>query len=521
MTTQLMRKATRMELTIERYRDKLKGCWLGKNVGGTLGAPFEWKRQVNDVSFYTTDPGGSPIPNDDLDIQLLWLMALEKHGADYDVLDAKVLSRYFFHFVTPYWAEYGMAKVNLGRGLLPPFSGDFNNPYQGSCGSFIRAEIWACIAPGAPDLAMRFAYNDSIIDHAHGEGTVAALFVAAMESAAFVEEDMDTIIEAGLSRIPPGSGIARAVRLVRECRQEKMTWRDTRDRILESLRGYGVATSPEEKTRGFEDGPLGWDTPSNIGMLVTALLWGDGDLGTTVCTAVNCGEDTDCTAATAGALWGIIHGARAMPERWTKPIGERITTMCLDVGDFGLHGHILPGTVDELSARVEAICRQAALRYRLPVTFGDREITRSDLLPPVATVHTVDLESLHQDFHSSFLSVRVRFPDGYVLEGDKPLRVELDLVPRLMATNYVRATCHTGSEWQVSPSSETVLLLKDSFYRPGQAVKMALSVQPRARPAGVATMVIEFSLPGMPSMLLVPITLVSDVRADPRSTANP
>jgi len=28
---------------------------MGKNIGGTLGAPFEWIRQVNDVSYYTHD----------------------------------------------------------------------------------------------------------------------------------------------------------------------------------------------------------------------------------------------------------------------------------------------------------------------------------------------------------------------------------------------------------------------------------------------------------------------------------
>ena len=39
---------------------KVLGCWLGKNIGGTLGAPFEWRRQVNDVSFYTQAPRIKP-----------------------------------------------------------------------------------------------------------------------------------------------------------------------------------------------------------------------------------------------------------------------------------------------------------------------------------------------------------------------------------------------------------------------------------------------------------------------------
>ena len=28
-----------MRLSIDAYRDRVLGCWLGKNIGGTLGAP--------------------------------------------------------------------------------------------------------------------------------------------------------------------------------------------------------------------------------------------------------------------------------------------------------------------------------------------------------------------------------------------------------------------------------------------------------------------------------------------------
>ena len=45
--------------------------------------------------------------------------------------------------------------------------------------------------------------------------------------------------------------------------------------------------------------------------------------------AVNCGDDTDCTAATAGALLGIIHGHAALPEKWKSPIGKKILTKCV------------------------------------------------------------------------------------------------------------------------------------------------------------------------------------------------
>lgn len=42
-----------MKLDLNTYRKKLEDCWLGKSIGGTLGAPFECKRGVFDIDFYT------------------------------------------------------------------------------------------------------------------------------------------------------------------------------------------------------------------------------------------------------------------------------------------------------------------------------------------------------------------------------------------------------------------------------------------------------------------------------------
>src|SRR5450756_952103 len=129
-----------MKLTLERYRSKLLGCWLGKNIGGTLGAPFECKRGTFDVTFYTQDLGGEPLPNDDLDLQLVWLNAVEKYGR---ALNAKLLGEYWLTHVTPHWSEYGAGKNNLRAGLEPPLSGYVHNLNRDSCGAFIRSALLA------------------------------------------------------------------------------------------------------------------------------------------------------------------------------------------------------------------------------------------------------------------------------------------------------------------------------------------------------------------------------------------
>ena len=71
-----------MYITEQELRNKILGCWFGKNVGGTLGAPYEWRRQINNVTFYQDSVNGEPLPNDDLDIQL----PTQDGKPDYDVM---------------------------------------------------------------------------------------------------------------------------------------------------------------------------------------------------------------------------------------------------------------------------------------------------------------------------------------------------------------------------------------------------------------------------------------------------
>ena len=56
-----------MVLKLDVLKDKMKGCWVGKNIGGVLGAPDEGFRRWNDLDFYVQDLSMGPPPNDDLD----------------------------------------------------------------------------------------------------------------------------------------------------------------------------------------------------------------------------------------------------------------------------------------------------------------------------------------------------------------------------------------------------------------------------------------------------------------------
>ena len=61
----------------EQLRDKIYACWVGKNIGGTMGTPYEGRQQLNDIQGFVTQPG-EVLPNDDLDLQLVWLRAMDE-----------------------------------------------------------------------------------------------------------------------------------------------------------------------------------------------------------------------------------------------------------------------------------------------------------------------------------------------------------------------------------------------------------------------------------------------------------
>ncbi len=316
---------------MKNLESSVRGCWLGKNIGGTLGAPFEGSREIRDVKFYVQkDLNGNPEPNDDLDLQLVWLTLAEYYGVYR--LTPRLLGEYWIDNIIGPWNEYAVCRWNCKSGFYPPLSGSVDNEHwKWSNGAWIRSEIWACLFPGDPDKAIEFAYLDASCDHV-GEGIYAEMFTAALESAAFVEKNLRKLIDIGLSKIPDDSRIRKSIDFVCKCFDDGEDWKTARGKVVE----FNI--------------DLGWfQAPSNVAFAVIGLLYGRGDFGKTICIATDCGDDTDCTAATAGAIMGILLGAENIPTEWIEPIGDGILTKAID--HFGLPVPA-PKTITELTERV-------------------------------------------------------------------------------------------------------------------------------------------------------------------------
>jgi len=333
-------------LNEKNYYSKVYGGWMGKNIGGSLGGPVEGKKQLLNLNFYPV-LSDSPMENDDLDLQLVWLHALEQYGAR--ITSKELGQEWVEHVFFPY-DEYGYALTNLRKGLVAPISGWFNNPFANCMGSPIRSEIWAMSSPGAPGVAAYYAYQDAIVDHAGGEGVYGEVFFAVIESAAFFESDVNRLLYIGLKFIPEDCRTSKAVRDLMKWHAEGQGWFQARELIL--------------KHHGRENFT---DAPQNIAFTILGWLYGES-FGDSILKAVNCGYDTDCTGATLGAILGIIGGKESIPGKWSKPIGDKIKVSA------PVKGFNAPKNLEELTTRTLKVSREVMALWNVPIELsGDKK----------------------------------------------------------------------------------------------------------------------------------------------------
>jgi len=308
-------------------KDRIEGCWIGKGIGGTLGMPFEGCKGPLSVSLDKIST--HMLPNDDLDLQLLWLKVLEEQGQN---IRARHLAQAAADHYFCYPDEYGVARWNTARGWEPPLTGIHNNRFGDGMGAAIRSEIWACIAPGRPSLAASLAREDALVDH-FGDGVYGEMFLSALESHLLISGNLDAALVCGFDHIPSHSRLAKALRQVQDDLKAS--------RSLEEILSHRDRVFPSSNFT---------DVVHNLCTILLALLSGKGDVETSLLLAIGCGGDTDCTGATLGSILGILHGASGFPPHLRSLAGSALSF------HPSLEGLGLPKTLDELTDRCLSLC---------------------------------------------------------------------------------------------------------------------------------------------------------------------
>ena len=263
----------------KRKKASLRDCIYGQAVGDALGVPYEFRRRGSFTCSGMVGHGTHNQPagtwSDDTSMALAICDSYRELGrVDTKDIYEKFLKWYHGNaYACDRLFDFGNGSavaLNLGRGLIGEF--DCGN------GSLMRTVPLAFV--DATDSEIRLV---SAITHAHYKTTEACVYM--------VQAARGLIVGYSPREVAADAGI---------------DVNKTEDQISSS--GYVLDT--------YE-----------------AALWclaNTDNYADCVLKAVNLGDDTDTTAAVAGALAGIVYGFDAIPDSWVKKLrGKNIIEKCL------------------------------------------------------------------------------------------------------------------------------------------------------------------------------------------------
>ncbi len=171
----------------EVLKDKIAGGWAGKMIGVTYGAPTEFRAQgkiyEDSIKWVPADIKGS-IWQDDLYVQLTFLMTMDKYGID---APAKKFQELFAKAGYPLWHANVQARKNYYDSIFPPQSGMPEYNFHADDIDFqIEADYIGFMCPGMPRQAIKICDKVGHIMN-YGDGYYGGIFVAALYAEAFFE----------------------------------------------------------------------------------------------------------------------------------------------------------------------------------------------------------------------------------------------------------------------------------------------------------------------------------------------
>ncbi len=341
----------------DEIESKIAGAWYGRICGCFLGKAVEGIRTDEFIPFLKkTDnyPMHRYIRRSDLTSENLEGMRYNLNNGvhpdevkaapadddtNYLVLYQELIEKYGKNFTSKSIADFWLAKQpknayctaervafrNFAAGFAPHDSAEYKNPYREWIGAQIRADYFGYICLGDPETASDMAYRDASISHTKN-GIYGEMFAAALIACAAVTRDIREAVLNALNFIPQKSRFYESV--------------------MRIINGFDAGVSCEDcfgqiHERWNEHSGHDWcHVLSNAEIVVASLLYGDGVYGKTVCLAVQTGFDTDCNAATAGSVIGVMHGISAIGEEWTAPMHGKLDTQIFGVGTVNINDRI-------------------------------------------------------------------------------------------------------------------------------------------------------------------------------------
>ncbi len=299
-------------LTSEQLRDKIAGGWAGKMFGVSYGAPTEFRatgETYDKALTWSPERVENAIHQDDLYVQLSFMMAMDKYGID---APAEKLAESFATAGYQLWHANVMARKNFFDGIMPPLSGNPEyNLHADDIDFQIEADYIGFMCPGMPRTAVQLADRVGHIMN-YGDGVYGGMFVDALYAEAFFSDDIPSVVNRALQSIPAQSDYAACIRDVVALHRAypddwRRSWRELQAKWGEvDICGALI--------------PFNIDAKLNGAYIVMGLLYGGGDFQKTMDVSIGCGQDSDCNPSNAAAVLGVMRGLSGIPDKWKSGI---------------------------------------------------------------------------------------------------------------------------------------------------------------------------------------------------------
>ena len=327
----------KVDVPKEVLYDKIRGGWAGKVIGCTYGGPVEFLFNGTMIQDYTPLPWNKdrvkfyfdtfPGLYDDIYVNIAFVEVLEKLGLE---APTEAFATGFVDENFPLWHANQVARYNLTQGVEPSMAGHWlNNPHADDIDYQIEADFAGLMAPGMPNYASEVSDKVGHI-FTYGDGWYGGVFVGALYSLAFIEEDMEVVVAEALKTIPAESNFYK-------CMSDVISWHkmypeDWKQTWFECERKWSSEI-------GCPDGvfaPFNIDAKMNSAYVLIGLLYGQKDFFKTMDIATRCGQDADCNAATAAGILGTLIGYSNIPEVWKESLYQ-IEDIPFDYTDLSLN----------------------------------------------------------------------------------------------------------------------------------------------------------------------------------------
>jgi len=312
------------DLPVDVYRDKMKGAWIGQMAGVGWGLPTEFDWIDSAIAEQDVPPWNDEMinqqGNDDLYVEMTFMGSMDRYGLDVSPGQAGVD---FANTGYGLWAANRQGRENLRYGIPPPASGHPRfNRHADDIDYQIEADYSGIIAPGMPDVVIELGEKFGRMMN-YGDGLYGGLFVGGMYSAAYFEDDINKVIEAGLACIPDESLYEQCIRdVIRWHNENPADWNKTWTAIMDK---YYRSLDHQPLAREYDEAWQGIDAKINGAFIVMGLLYGEGDLERTIITSMRCGLDSDCNPSNAAGVLGTIMGYEKIPEKFKRGLDSEKT----------------------------------------------------------------------------------------------------------------------------------------------------------------------------------------------------